>query len=157
MSSISSLCRSIAESYQHWTGRALVDLCLSDEALAEALWDHEAVVVCHDTRPDPVFQYGNRKALELFEMDFEAFTQLPSRLSAELVHQTERRRVLNEVQTRGFSENYSGIRISSSGKRFRIQDAVIWNLLDAEGHVSGQAACFSSWTPIVPGAADQTE
>lgn len=146
MTSIPSLCRNIAESYQHWTGRTLVDLRLSDEALADALWNHGAVVVSHDTRPDPVFQYGNRKALELFEMDFATFTQLPSRLSAEPVHQEERQRLLNEVQTQGFSENYSGIRVTRTGTRFRIQNAIIWNVLDAKGFIQGQAALFAKWT-----------
>lgn len=145
---ISTLSRLIVQTHARWTGRELVDLSLTDEALASALWELDAVVVSHGTQADPVFQYGNRKALELFEMDWDRFTRMPSRLSAEPVHQTGRQRLLDEVRTHGYSEAYSGIRVSSSGKRFRIENATIWNLLDAQGVLHGQAACFSEWIPL---------
>ena len=40
----------------------------------------------------------------------------------------------------------------TSGRRFRIQQAVVWNLVDAAGTPQGQAACFHQWVPlVVPG------
>jgi hypothetical protein len=43
-------------------------------------------------------------------------------------------------------DNYSGIRISASGRRFRIENATVWNLADAGGRIHGQAATFHHWT-----------
>ena len=136
------------ESHARWTGRLLADPALSDAALAAALWELDAAVVAHGTQADPVFQYGNRCALELFEMDWVRFTRLPSRHSAEPVLRNERQKLLEAVRERGFSDAYSGVRISATGKRFRIQNATIWNLTDADGGLHGQAACFSKWTPL---------
>ena len=63
------------------------------------------------------------------------------------MHRDERRRLLDEVGRHGFIENYSGIRISQTGRRFRIQNATVFNLLDHTGHHLGQAATFEDWTP----------
>jgi hypothetical protein len=37
------------------------------------------------------------------------------------------------------------MRISSSGRRFWIERATVWNLLDADGVYRGQAATFADW------------
>jgi len=106
------------------------------------LFDAPFIVCSHNTDRDPVFTYGNQAALDLFEMDWNTFTKLPSRLSAEPVHQSERRRLLDEVSAHGFIENYGGVRVSASGQRFRVTDATVWNLVDERGQLRGQAATF---------------
>jgi hypothetical protein len=40
------------------------------------------------------------------------------------------------------------VRIAQSGRRFRIEDTVIWNVIDADGAFCGQAATFARWTPL---------
>ena len=50
---------------------------------AKALFEAPFAVLAHGTQPDPIFFYGNATALRLWEMSFEAFTRLPSRMSAE--------------------------------------------------------------------------
>lgn len=45
--------------------------------------------------------------------------------------QEERDRLLSEAGTKGFSY-FSGVRITSTGKRFEIQDGILWNLLDED-------------------------
>jgi hypothetical protein len=45
----------------------------------------------------------------------------------------------------GFVDDYRGIRITSSGKRFLIEQAIIWNLINGDGQRVGQAATFSEW------------
>ena len=64
------------------------------------------------------------------------------------MHRDERRRLLDEVGRHGFIENYSGIRISKTGRRFRINHATVFNLLDPAGQYVGQAATFEDWTPV---------
>jgi hypothetical protein len=49
------------------------------------------------------------------------------------------------VREHGFVDDYSGIRISKNGRRFRIRQATVWNLVDASGAFAGQAATFGRW------------
>lgn len=73
---------------------------------------------------------------------------MPSRHSAEPVAQAERESLLARVATHGYIENYAGVRIARSGRRFRVSSATVRNLLDSDGRCCGQAACFSDWAPI---------
>ncbi|MDD5322930.1 MAG: MEKHLA domain-containing protein [Methylococcales bacterium] len=75
-------------------------------------------IIAHDTASDPVFNYANLKALDLFELSWEDFVHLPSRLSAEPVNPAERDRLLAEVTEKGNIDHYEGFRISSTGKDF---------------------------------------
>lgn len=139
--------------YRRLTGRDLVDPALSDPDAARAMFQAPFVLLCHDTREDPVFNYGNLTALGLFELDWERLTRMPSRLSAEAPDRAERARLLAAVSERGFIDDYSGVRISATGRRFRIARATVWNLFDDEGRLAGQAATFADWQPVqVPDA-----
>jgi hypothetical protein len=134
----------IAESFARLVGRPL----LSGAAGASALWAAPLAVLAHGTEADPVFFYGNRLALELFETGAEALVQTPSRLSAEAGAQAGRARLLEQVSRHGFIQGYEGVRISAAGRRFRIEGATIWNLIDAAGALHGQAAAFAHWTRL---------
>ena len=48
----------------------------------------------------------------------------------------------------GFVDDYRGVRISGTGKRFLIEQAIIWNLVNNEGDRVGQAATFSDWKSL---------
>ncbi len=135
----------IAESYCRLLGRPLLT---SDVDIASAMWNAPRVIVAHGTQDDPIFFYGNRLALDAFEMDFAAFAQLPSRYSAEPLVREERARLLERVARDGFIDDYAGVRISATGKRFRIAQAVVWNLVDVAGVCHGQAATFESWQSL---------
>jgi hypothetical protein len=62
------------------------------------------------------------------------------------VNQAERARMLAQAQTQGFIDDYKGVRISGTGKRFLVEQAIVWNVVGAEGEQIGQAATFSRWT-----------
>ena len=111
---------------------------------------HDApfVVLAHNGEGDPHFIYANRTAQACFDYPWEEFVTLPSRLSAEAPDRAERQRLLDEVTRNGFVSNYSGIRVAKSGRRFRIEDGVVWQLIDADGVLRGQAATFSSWQDV---------
>lgn len=134
----------IAESFARLTGHALLDAPVT----AAALWRAPMVILAHGTGADPVFFYGNALALELFELTAEALLRTPSRLSAETPDRAERARLLDEVARRGFIDDYAGVRVSSTGRRFRIEQATVWNLVDAAGGLHGQAAAFARWTRL---------
>jgi hypothetical protein len=139
----------IAQSFARVTGGALVP---PGSDAAAALWSLPAAVVAHGTEPDPLFFYGNRAALALFEFPAAQFVRLPSRLSAEPGNRAARARLMASVIADGFVAGYSGVRISASGKRFRIAGATVWNLVDADGALCGQAAVFDRWTPLTGGS-----
>ena len=135
----------IGNSYRQLLLKELIPNIQSDEQLARQLFYAPFAVVSHDTATDPVFNYANLKALALFELSWEDFTCLPSRLSAEPFVQAERDRLLAEVMEKGYIDNYEGVRISSTGKKFQIRNAVVWNLMDNNHHYKGQAAWFDKW------------
>ena len=133
----------LLHSFQHWTMRSLVSVSGSPVEIAQALFEAPFVLVSHGTEPDPIFNYGNRKALELWQLSWEEFTRMPSRKTAEQVVQEERDRLLLETAIKGFSY-FSGIRISSSGRRFKIEDGILWNILNEQNEWCGQAAVYSN-------------
>ena len=63
----------------------------------------------------------------------------PSTMTAQESEQKERNELLNQVNSRGFIENYKGIRVASDGKLFQIKDATIWNIVDKQSIKIGQA------------------
>ncbi len=105
-------------------------------------------IVSHGIETDPIFNFGNKIALELFNYNWEDFTATPSRKSAESMERAARAALLKMVSTQGFIDNYSGVRISSDGCRFLIENALIWNLFDENGCYCGQAAAFNNWTML---------
>ena len=135
----------LISSYYHLLGAQLISVDGPRKNPFRALYEAPFAVVSHGTESDPVFNYANRSALRLFEMSWEDFTRLPSRKSAEPVNRAERQSLLDRVSRHGFIDNYRGVRISSSGKRFRIENAIVWNLVDDRGIHRGQAACFHRW------------
>ena len=135
----------IARSLKHWTGRELLPGTFSPAELAEKVFHAPFVLVAHGTDADPILNYGNAAALALWEMSWEELTRTPSRLTAEAPNRAERARLLAAVKTRGFIDDYSGIRISKTGRRFRIAQATVWNLISETGQPAGQAAMFAQW------------
>ena len=135
----------IVRSLKQWTGRDLWPANLPAAELAEKVFHAPFVLVSHGTEADPVLNYGNGAALSLWEMTWEELTRTPSRLTAEAPNREERARLLETVTRQGFIDNYSGVRISKNGNRFRIHRATVWNLLASGGQYHGQAAMFSEW------------
>ncbi len=130
-------------SYHQLTGEILIDA--APEESARELFNAPFFVASHTGGDDPVLTYGNQTALDLFEMSWDDFTSTPSRFTAEAPERSERERLLTAVAQKGYIDDYSGIRISSSGRRFEIRNATVWNLIDKSGGKVGQAATFASW------------
>lgn len=135
----------LLDSYRHWMGTELLERIGDPELQAHALFESPVVVVSHGLQTDPVLNYGNRMALKLWEMTWEQLIETPSRLTAEPVNRAEREWMLEQARVRGYLDTYRGVRISRSGRRFLVEGAVIWNVLDAHGQQIGQAATFAHW------------
>jgi hypothetical protein len=135
----------LVRSLRYWTGRELLPSVSEPAELAQKVFEARFVVVSHGMEADPVLNYGNRAALALWEMPWEELTRTPSRLTAEAPNREERAKLLQTVSRHGFIDDYSGVRISKSGRRFRISRATVWNLISENGKPCGQAAMFNRW------------
>ena len=135
----------LLDSFRHWTGRNLVAADQTATDRARELFHASFVVLSHDTAPDPILNYANLAGLRLFGLSWDEMITLPSRLTAEPVHQDERERLLATVTRQGYIDDYRGVRISNGGRRFLIEQAIVWNLLDGAGAPFGQAATFGQW------------
>jgi hypothetical protein len=133
----------ISQSFQNLLGYPLLP---DTDNLAERLYYAPFVLLSHNTDADPIFNYANAQGLQLFELNWQQLITLPSRTSAEASNQAAREKLMAAVTAQGFMTDYSGVRVSSTGKRFEIRNAIIWNLTDANGVYQGQAACFADWT-----------
>ena len=138
-------CRLLARSFESLLRAPLIGVESDDVDLSQKLWNCDAVVLSHGTEEDPIFNYGNQLAQKLFEVTWSELTEMPSRLSAELPNREERARLLAEVSSKGYIQDYSGVRISKSGRRFLVSNATVWNLLDHDGNFAGQAATFTDY------------
>ncbi|QUM76524.1 MEKHLA domain-containing protein [Moritella sp. 24] len=130
----------LISSYQRLTGKKLIDNHGSN--VAKALFEADFVVVSHGIESDPIFNYGNKSALTAFELNWLDFIALPSRKSAKPMDRHERQDLLSRVTQFGFIDDYRGLRISSTGRTFWIENATVWNLIDNNGAFRGQAAMF---------------
>ena len=128
------------DSFQRLLGYAIAQTVENED-----LYHAPFALLSHNAEADPIFNYANAQALALFELNWDELIHLPSRLSAEPVNQEERARLLAQVTKHGFIDSYEGVRISKTGKRFKISNAIVWNLVDDNGIYQGQAACFSDW------------
>ena len=79
------------------TGRDLLDYPHANSDDAAAAFEAPFALVSHDQADDPIFTYANQTALTLFEMDWAAFTHLPSRLSAEQVARIAKDLLANDL------------------------------------------------------------
>ena len=136
----------LLSSYRHWTGRELIERIDEPDVQAYRLFQAPFVVVSHGAETDPILNYGNQLALDLWEMTWDQLVQTPSRLTAEPINRAEREWMLEQAKTRGYLDTYRGVRITSTGRRFLVENALIWNIVDAKGQRIGQAATFSTWT-----------
>lgn len=135
----------LTDSFRKATGQTLIAGDFTSQELANTLYQAPFVLLSHGTQADPIFNYANKTAQHLWEMPLSDFTQLPSRLSAEPIAVAERQAMLNEAKQKGYISNYNGVRVSRTGKRFIIKNAILWNIYNAADTYQGQAATFKEW------------
>lgn len=132
----------LAASFTQLTGQHLLP---AGPDFAQRLYEAPFVLISHGMQSDPVFCYANLAAQQLWQMDWAAFTAMPSRLSAEPMLQAERDQLLATAHRQGYVENFAGIRIAKNGQRFKIMDNVLWNVMDEAGVQHGQACVIRRW------------
>lgn len=131
-------------SYRRWAGADLIELPAGadDAARARALFDAPLPVLAHDGQPDPLLVYANAAALAAFELSLADAPSFRTHRTAEPAARAERSAALAKADDAGLVTGYRGIRVSTTGRRFRIEEGRIWTVLDDDGHRVGQAAAF---------------
>ena len=144
-------CQYLMSSYKAVTGKDLISSSATGIKLAQELFMHPTcVILSHGIQDDsegPVLNYGNALAMQLWKAAWEEFTSMPSRYTAEAPIREERESLLKKVTENGFIDNYSGIRISLDSTKFRIKEAIVWNIV-IDNIKIGQAATFNSWEKL---------
>lgn len=135
--------KNVLNSFEKLTGKTIINRTTPEADLLE-IENAEFVLVSHNGAEDPILNYGNQFALKLWEMSWNDFIKTPSRKTAEPDLRVKRGEMLSIVSKQGYYENYEGVRISSSGKQFKIKNAVIWNVTNVNDVCIGQAAYFKT-------------
>jgi hypothetical protein len=130
-------------SYKAKTGEKLLRGNVLVHEAASALFNAPFVCASHDA--EDTFNYGNKAALALWELDWDGFVGMKSTKSADVedaTTQAERRALLDKAASDGLITNYSGVRMSSTGKKFRVENATVWTMTNGDGVKTGQAVRF---------------
>lgn len=135
----------MAASYQQILGDKLIESDYKPSELAKTLFYAPFILVSHDNQAEPIYNYANQTALQLWSLSWYEFTQTPSAATTEPMDRSDRQKMLQQAQEQGYIDNYQGIRIASTGKKFMIEQVKLWNLTDESGKKCGQAATFSHW------------
>ena len=85
-------------------------------------------ILSHGLQEDPVYNYGNRASLELFEQGLEMLCQTPSRYSTVPSLMDNRGRLIKQIEQVGHGTIPNAVRISAKGKMFVMQTIWVWNV-----------------------------
>ncbi|MFT5206915.1 MAG: hypothetical protein ACI9CF_000656 [Candidatus Omnitrophota bacterium] len=138
----------ILDNYKKCFGHELIPT--QKNALDLALQLSKAPVPCMSSNnaSNPLLNYANERALGLWELSWDELVHMPGNQTAEPGDRNARQQFLDKVREQGFVDDYAGIRISSSGRLFKIKNAKVWNLLGSNEEYLGQAATFKQWEYI---------
>jgi hypothetical protein len=133
----------LLENLTRWTRIDLAkEYGISDQDFGKGIFEASFCLLSSDLSNDPILNYGNQTALDLWEMSWEELTSTRSRDTAKPDRQSDRDELMERVNEKNFVTGYNGMRISKSGKEFLIKDVTIWNLFDSDGKPYGRAAWF---------------
>jgi len=134
----------LATSYRRLIGEELID---ADDLgqLSHDLFHAPFVLVSHGTQTDPIFNYANQTALQLWGLNWNEFTRTPSASVTQPDEIEDRALMLKQAAEQGYIDNCEGTRIAKTGKKFLIKQVRLWNLEDEKGDRCGQAATFPNW------------
>ncbi|MDR6972680.1 PAS domain S-box-containing protein [Leifsonia shinshuensis] len=134
------LCDLVA-SYEASVGRPFPVGLQQEQHLGSRLMGADIGLLAHDAADDPHFVFANAAAAAAFGYAPDEMIGMPSRYSAAPgADRDARAGLFSRLSRLGFVEGYSGRRVRKDGSTFWIEDATIWNVVDAPGRRIGQAA-----------------
>jgi hypothetical protein len=143
----SAFVEKVVSAFARITGGDLIaEAGLDPAELGRSVWEGNFALLTHDR--NAILTYGNRFALDLWEMDWDTLVHTPSRETAPEEDRAARAAIMAEVERNGFTRSYAGRRVSRSGKLFLIENATVFTLIDEEGAGFGTGAFFQSVTRL---------
>lgn len=128
---------------KRWTSYDLIEANgFSEENLGEEIFNTDFYLLSHNGAQDPILNYGNRKVLELWEITWDQLTSMYARNTAKQDDQSAREEMMRKVKGQNYVSGYDGVRVSRTGKEFKILNVTIWNLFTEGDKPYGQAAWF---------------
>eukprot|EP00271_Cylindrocystis_brebissonii_P002248 TRINITY_DN12699_c0_g1_i1.p1 TRINITY_DN12699_c0_g1~~TRINITY_DN12699_c0_g1_i1.p1 ORF type:complete len:256 (-),score=42.92 TRINITY_DN12699_c0_g1_i1:548-1315(-) len=144
----------VIDSYFRATGKPIFPSSVEISVAAKALWELPRVVVTQGTEEDPLYNYGNKAALDLFEMDWPTFTSSVARKWAPEEEQTAHSELVKSA-VQGVQDIGGLVRVTSSGQTFKISQGAWWALTTLDGEPFGQGAVFDIESPEVEETAEE--
>ncbi|WP_310487168.1 MEKHLA domain-containing protein [Chamaesiphon sp. VAR_69_metabat_338] len=139
----------LLENLQQFVGVDLIqEYGFSLDRLSEQIFDANFYLLSHNCAADPILNYGNRRVLELWEVSWAELTKMHSRETTKSSDRASRSAIMQQVAAQNYVTGYDGIRVSKTGREFRILDVTIWNLFTNDGKSYGQAAWFKTYESI---------
>ena len=133
----------LVSSYESKTGREMMKLSKDQALRAQEIFNADFILLSHGIQASPILNYANKRGLQTWGIPWEKMTCMPSSKTAETgIDMTEREEFMRKVTKFGIVEGYEGIRISADKRRFKIKDAVVWNVHNSADEYLGQAAYF---------------
>lgn len=138
-------------SYLKLTGESIVpESCGETTGVMDWLYRYAPYgVLAQNASMEPRFVYANRTAQSFFECNWNEIVGMHSRLSAPETNQEARASVMEDVMRKGYRAGYRGVRRTLAGRLFWIDNVTIWNMVDDEDIVHGQAAVIRRTIPIL--------
>lgn len=140
----------ILDSFRRHLGRDLVERSGNPAEDARRLFDAPFAVLAHDTSPTPRLDWANLAAARAFDATPESLLGRPSADTAPADAVADRRALFDVLSRQGVVTGYSGIRISLTGRRFRIEGVSIFELIDEDGRSLGHAAVIERTRAVEP-------
>jgi MEKHLA domain len=133
------------ENLQRWTGYDLMkEYGFSLDTLGAEVFNADFYILSHNNATDPILNYGNKQVLDLWEVSWEELTTMHSKDTTKPVDRQARSVMMEQAKIHNYVNGYSGVRVSKTGKEFKILDGTIWNLFVNNDEPYGQAAWFRS-------------
>lgn len=128
----------MSRAFDHWFIDSMVPYTDAFD-LAMKLYYAPFALFSIDHQDNPHYNFMNLRAQRLFEMPWDAIPQMALIHSVAIQDIESVLNFTNLVRIKGKYVNYTAPRLSSQGHAFRLENAYVWAVQDADGSYRGQA------------------
>lgn len=115
------------------------------EDLAIKLYHAPVIIIAYTEDADPTFIYANQCAQNVWEITWDSFLKLPVKETTSEQLRQNQLGFIQLVKQKGHYMGYQGLKKTASGRMFRVENAIMWTLTNANGEYIGQASMIPSW------------
>jgi hypothetical protein len=136
----------VVDSFLRVTGMSLTaQTGIDSSSLGRGIYFGDFALLCHRGDDGAVLNYANAFAQHLWDADWDTLVSMPSVATAPPEAVASRAKLMDKVARDNFVADYGGVRVSRTGRLFRIKNATVWRLLDETGGAFGVGAYFRDY------------